>query len=332
MGVLLRFRLLRRIVTIGSVLISALLCIVCVPITLVVATIIDLLQRPRSWSWVRRVSLITASLIVEVLGLVAALVLWIVSGFGLARRSRWCWRLHARLMGLYTQTLLWLVKTHIGSEIEVHGDHLLSPGPVVIAARHTSFFDALIPAAIAQRRQHRLIPHHVLARGLVLAPNIDVVGHRFPNEFVQRERRGSATNLDRVREIGAQLQADSCAIIFPEGTFRTDARFDRALARITERDAELAERVAGLEHTLPPRPNGIFALLEGCPAADVVLCLNRGLETFNSVPTALRLVATKQPVVIEFLRFPRSSVPTDRDGFERWLVDRWFEVDRWSAG
>lgn len=332
MSKLFDYRLARRLITIPATLIGASLLIVCTPVLLIVAAVAAVASGSTQLG--RRVLLVTVALVIEVLGLIAALVLWVITGFGLATSTRWSHRLHARLMGFYTSALLGLITRFLVDGIEpVKGLDTLSPGPIVVAARHTSFFDALLPASLMQRKHHRLIPHHVLARGLILAPCIDVVGHRFTNEFVRRVRAGDnreSAQLDRIRALGSELDLDSGAVIFPEGTFRTPERFQRAIERARMRDPEQAERLSTLAHTLPPHPNGVFTLLEGSPTADLVICLNTGLESFNSAATVAALARSSRPLRVECWRFERSSIPTaDRHVFAEWFVDRWFEVDAW---
>jgi len=334
MSVLLENRFLRRIVTVPTVVVASTLSVVLAPLTFVGSLIVDLL-RSRSTIF-RKVVFFTTALVIEVLGLVVSLLLWVVTGFGLARCTRWSRAGHARLMGIYASTLLGLIAWAIGRRrLDVRGAEVLSPGPVIVAARHTSFFDALIPAALMQHKQHRLVPHHVLASELLVAPCIDIVGHRLANVFVHRSNsraRGHREQLDRIRELGTTLEANSGAVIFPEGTFRTPRRFAKAIDRARRRDPDLGDRLNELAYMLPPYPNGIYELLMGCPSADLVLCLNTGLEAFGSAAAILNLASTHQPITVECWRFERTSIPTsDQHAFEQWLVDRWFEVDAWVA-
>ena len=99
------------------------------------------------------------------------------------------------------------------------------------------------------------------------------------------------------------------------------------LAKIGARDAERAERLAGLRHLLPPRPAGARALLAGSRKADAVLAWHVGFEGLDTFAGILRTLA-KEPPTVRFAtrRVPRSDVP-EGDGFTRWLDDQWLTMD-----
>ncbi len=323
-------RLVRRLVIVPVALVAALLGVILSPLLLVAAAVADVARGRRRWPRVRLVLLIIGALIIETIGMIESLIIWIVTGFGLLGRARWRWHRQRAFMGWYTRTMFALITRVTGTKViwQDHGD--LSHGPVVLIARHTSFFDALIPATVLSQR-NKLLSHHVVTHGLRYAPCIDIVGHRFPNRFIKRDPGEGSNELEHIQAVGSVLDDRSAAIIFPEGTFRNPERFARVLRRIRRRDPELAERAQHLDHVLPPRANGTHALLRGAPEADVLVCANTGLESFGSIKSIVDHPYTDRPIVIETWRIARSEIPDDPDEFNLWLFDQYVAIDAWVS-
>jgi len=304
------------------------IAVVISPILIVVAALGDLIQRRRRMPRLRLLVLVVGALIIETVGLAVAFITWILSGFGYLGSERWRWHLYRGYMGWYTNSLLHLITRVIGTRVEWrdHGD--LSSGPVVLLARHTSFFDALIPATVLCRR-NKLLAHHVVTHGLRYSPCIDVVGHRFPNRFIRRSPGEGSSELTHIEQVGTVLDQRSAAIIFPEGTFRNDDRFERVVRRLRRRRPDLADRAMTLDHVLPPRSNGTYALVQGAPTADIVICTNTGFETFGSIASILGRPYTDKPIVVETWRIARDQIPEDAESFNDWLFDQYVSIDEW---
>lgn len=278
---------------------------------------------------VRLAALVIGALVIELIGMIASLVVWVASGFGLLGTPRWRWQLHRGLMGRYTRTMLGWIVWVVGTTLEWRDHASLSQGPVIVFARHTSFFDALIPATVLSQR-NSLLAHHVLAQGLRYSPCLDIVGHRFPNRFIRRTPGEGSSELVHLREIGALLDERSAGVIFPEGTFRNPDRFERSLTRLRQRQPELADRAESLTHVLPPRANGSYALLQGAPDADIVVCTNTGLESFGSIKDIIDAPFSDAPVIVETWRIARSDMPSDDiDTFTEWLFTTYESIDTW---
>lgn len=300
------------------------------PVLLGAALVADLLTLRRRLPRVRLLALIVGACVIESIGMVVCLGMWFATGFGLVGRKRWRWHRHRAVMGWYTNSMLGLIVAVLGTHIDWRERADLGGGPVVLLARHTSFFDALIPATLLAHR-NGLLAHHVVTQGLRYAPCIDIVGHRLPNRFISRDPGEGSAELGPIEHVGSQLDERSAAIIFPEGTFRSPSRFERAVRRIGRRDPERAARAATLEHVLPPRSNGTYALLTGAPQADVVICANTGFEPFGSIKQIVDRPYADRPIVIETWRIPRSQIPHDPDEFNDWLFEQYVEIDRWVA-
>jgi hypothetical protein len=96
---------------------------------------------------------------------------------------------------------------------------------------------------------------------------------------------------------------------------------------LAERNPDRSEKLAGLQHLLPPRPAGSAALLAGSPAADVVVAWHVGFDGFDTFSGILReLARPPMPVNFRARRFPRAAVPTD-DQYTAWLDDVWLQAD-----
>ena len=325
---LLDHRLARRVIIAPIVLITTFVGVLLSPLIVAGAALSDVIRRRSRWERTRLVMLILGALIIETLGMIMSLVLWPVTGFGFLGNERWRWHLHRRLMGWYTRGLLALITKVIGTNIIWKDNADLSDGPVVVVARHTSFFDAVIPGAVLSQR-NQLLAYHVVTHGLRYSPCIDIVGHRLPAQFIKRSPGEGSSELASIEAIGRQLDQRSGAIIFPEGTFRSSERFERVIQRIRRRKPELADRAEKLSHVLPPRANGTYALLQGAPDADVVVCTNTGLESFGSIKDIINKPYTDRPVVIETWRINRSEIPDDPDDFNEWLFDQFVVIDNW---
>jgi len=260
--------------------------------------------------------------------MVASFIPWVLTGFDRLGTERWRWHRYRSFMGWYTRAMLGLVTRVLGTSVEWHDNADLSVGPVVLVARHTSFFDALIPATLLSRR-NQLLAHHVVTQGLRYMPCIDIVGHRFPTRFIKRTPGEGSSELTHIEAIGAQLDSRSAAIIFPEGTFRSPDRFERVVRRIRRRQPDLAARAQDLRHVLPPRANGTQALLEGAPDADVVICTNTGFESFSTIKEILDQPFTDRTITVETWRIDRSEIPDDPDEFALWLFEQYVAIDDW---
>ncbi len=237
---------------------------------------------------------------------------------------------HRIMMGGYTSSLLRWVTWAFGTTVQ-WSSRDLGPGPMVVAARHTSFFDAVIPAALLTQHND-LLPAHVVTRGLRYSPCIDIVGGWIPTQFIDRTPERASAEIDGLVTFGQVANNTTATIIFPEGTFRTPERFDRAIAKLTETEPQAAVRARQLRHGLPPRPAGLWALLEGCPNADLGVITNTGLEKLATVRSIRSTGQLTSPVTISCWRIDRELIPRDFASFSSWLLDEYQVIDDWVEG
>lgn len=271
-----------------------------------------------AWSWL------------ELAGVAAAFGLW-ATGRSTDRDA------HYRLQRWWAANLMGALRRTTGLTVAVEGLDAFSPaspGPTVMLCRHCSLADSLVSAWVVTNLAGKR-PRYVLKRELLADPCLDVVGHRLPNHFLDRDAADSAGELASLRDLTADLGPDDVAIIFPEGTRATDDKRVRALARIAERDPARAERLASLTHLLPPRPAGTAALLAGAPDADVVVAWHTGFEGFDTFGRILRQLARQAPRIrFAAIRIPRRDVPPaegpagNADALTAWLDRQWLLADQ----
>ena len=151
------------------------------------------------------------------------------------------------MMGLRTHALvsLWLLRTIVGTRIEVRGRDKLPKPPYLVASKHQSAWDtfALIPIFTD--------PALVMKVELTHIPFYGWFSRKFEHVFVQRER-GPAALRQLVRDARDRASAKREVLIFPEGT----------------------RRLPGAEPDYKP---GAVALYEGLGLPCVPVALNSGL-------------------------------------------------------
>ncbi len=320
----------RRIILAPAALLAAAIGVVASPLIVVVTVGRDLILRRKRMPTLRLAALVVGALVIETFGIALSFITWIFTGLGWLGSDRWRWHLHRAHMGWYTRAMLTLITRVLGTKVTWRDHADLSSGPVVMIARHTSFFDAVIPATVLSQR-NQLLSHHIVTHGLRYSPCIDIVGHRFPNRFIRRTPGEGSAELGPIRDIGGLLDDRSAAIIFPEGTFRTPERFERAVRRIGRLQPELAARARELDHVLPPHANGTFALLQGAPTADLVVCTNTGFESFGSITDIVTRPFSDRPIIVETWLIARADIPDDANAFSDWLFDQYVMIDEWVS-
>ena len=310
-----------------SIVVAVVATVLLVP-ALVVAALVDVLRwlvRRRPWMATRMVLFGWVYVANANIGLVLLSGAWILAGFGASRR---------RLQSSAYWIQLWWARNLFGAfrrifrvAIDVEGDEVATPGPIVLLLRHASIADVLLPNVLVTRR-HGLLLRYVLKRELLVDPSLDVAGNRMPNHFVDRDG-DTAAEVARVAALTEDLGPDDGVIIYPEGTRFTEAKQARVLERLRSRGSQLAARAARLRHVLPPRLGGPLVLLDA--GVDVVVMAHTGLEPLGRVKDAWRGDIVGSTVSVGMWRVPASEVPGDRVGRVRFLFEQWERVDAWIA-
>jgi 1-acyl-sn-glycerol-3-phosphate acyltransferase len=316
---------LRRPLSLTIVTVVLLVGLVLSPIVLPVLFLVDLgtrtsLRRCRMWSLV--ISVLAVELMAAISGIV--LLLWHIGRLDdppaqtrLHRLELWWAGRHAAGFRLFA-----------GLRWDVENPEELEHGNAIVLARHASHADALLPLILfGTMGGHRLL--YTLKEELQWAPAMDIVGNRIPNVFVNRTPGPDSPLAARIEQLAHEIDEHHVAVIFPEGTFFTPERLDRAATRIAEIRPDLEARARSLVHLLPPRPAGTISLLRGAPEADLILVAHVGMEAFGDLAAIRHNLPLAEPVQVRLWRISRTNVPTDEDEFGAWLLDRWIDVDRW---
>ena len=315
----------RRLRSIPTVAAGAVGLTLLAPLWVVISAVFDLVTGARRLPTTRLLAFATAWCWLEVAGVTWAAALWVTG-----QRSNL--RAHYALQRWWVTTLIGALRTTTGIRVAAHGAERLAPGPTILLARHASLADSLISAWVVTV-QAQLRPHYVLKRELLMVPNLDVVGNRLPNCFIDRDGPDAADSVAALTATAARLGTADVMVIFPEGTRSSPDKRQRALDRIADRDPQRAQRLGGLTHLLPPRPGGTLALLRGAPQAAVAVAWHTGLDgldTFRGMRRALRHSAPEVRFGIERVDRPTLPGPAGdvSPDVERWLDEQWLALDR----
>ncbi|MEQ8841531.1 MAG: lysophospholipid acyltransferase family protein [Acidimicrobiales bacterium] len=316
---------IRRPISISVLSLTFFVVLALTPVVLALLAVVDIVTRSRFRR--ARIWLITlAVLFNEGLGTWLALAM-IVAHLGRLDGSRSQERFH-RLMVWWGGRHLAYLRRLAGVRWFVENPEEAVEANAIVLARHASHPDAILPILLFGIEGG----HHVrytLKDDLQWSPAMDIVGNLLPHVFVDRSPGADSPLWDRIRELATGVDDHTVTVIFPEGTFFTPARLDRAATRIARTRPDLEEAARSLRHLLPPRPAGTHALLEGAPDADLVLVAHEGMESFGDLATIRANLPLTDPVRVRLWRIARADVPDDQDDFITWLLDRWLDMDRW---
>lgn len=298
----------------------ALTLAVSLPLWVPLAVLADTLRRRWRMPVLRLLTFALCWAWLESIAMVACALTWIAG----QRNNR---RVHYRLQAWWASALMNVLQATTGITVLTKLDGL-APGPAVMICRHASLADSLTSAwAIISGAGLR--PRYVLKRELLADPCLDVVGQRLPNHFLDRGAVDSAPELAALSRLTEGMDERDVSVIFPEGTRASPAKRERAVAAIARTDPERAQRLAALQHMLPPRPAGTLAMLQGAPQADLVVGWHSGFDGLDTFGGILRHLAHRPPPVrFAVRRIPRHEVPTDPDELTDWLDHVWLTADR----
>jgi len=317
----------RRAVTVPAVYGAFALVAALLPLVLPIALVYDILGRTRFIA-ARSLLLLTWFLTCEVWGLAAAGLLFLgqatIARGDRARADRWFYALEP----LWAGALFRGAQRIFGFRVVVDPESDTEMGPLIVFARHTSMGDVLLPLLLLGRRGLRM--RYVMKAELLFDPCLDIVGHRVPNTFVQRNSGDAAPEIAAVVRLVDGISTRDAVVIFPEGTRFSPDKRDRVLARIEASGNQEALRQArALRHILPPRPGGALGLLEANPGADVLFFAHSG---FDGIATVFDLWAGRlvgATIRVFAWRVPFAEIPKDREGRLAWLAENWQRLDTW---
>ena len=309
----------RRSLSIPGLVLATVTITLAIPFWLPIAAVADLVRGRFRLPVVRLLAFAVLWCWIESIGVLRSFVLW-ATGRAADHDE------HYRLLGWWAGVLMAALQRTTGLRAHIEGLEALTDGNAIVLCRHASLGDSLLSGwALASEAEVR--PRYVLKRELLVDPCLDIVGLRVPNHFLDREPDDGAGELAALERLADGIGPGVVGVIFAEGTRSNDAKRERALGRIGERDPDRAARLAGLRYLLPPRPAGSMAMLSGAPDADVVLAWHTGFDGFDSFGGMIRqLAGPRTPVRFVARRVPRAEVPSG-DAFRTWLDTQWLAMD-----
>jgi 1-acyl-sn-glycerol-3-phosphate acyltransferase len=306
------------------------------PVLIVVAVIVSV-WLPGRWYALRLLGFALVYLAAEVVGLLVAAVLWVLSGLGrLAHRPAYR-RAHYTVLRVLLDVLMRVAQRLFTLRLVTDGTSWSplddgvpgSTNAMLVLSRHAGPGDSFLLVHTLMNRDHLRQPRIVLKDLLQLDPLIDVYLNRLPNSFVAGSGASSVTAIaDLARDLGDQ----DALLIFPEGANFTPKRRFRAIQRLRERKlAAAVSRAETMRHVLPPRPAGVRAALRAAPHADVVFVAHTGLEHLSTVRDIWRGLPTDKTLHLRWWFVPADEIPRDEAEQTDWLYKWWETIDGWIA-
>ncbi len=309
----------RRPITGLGVFLIAIVLTVTLPLWVVVTMMVDAVRGRVRFPISRLIAFATCWAWLETVGLVVALFLFF-TGRGRSMPA------HYALQTWWCRSLIQALGFTVGLQISVEGAENVGTGPFVAFCRHASLADSIMSSWVVASHVG-LRPRFVLKKELKMDPCLDILGHRLPNYFVDRESSDIAGELQGIEQMAAGLGVKDCAVIFPEGSRASAKKRVRALERLRERSPQRAETLAGLKYLIPPKPAGANALLSAVPEANVLTMWHSGfdgLDTFSGILSHLGRAKANVHVHVE--EISRTSIPSG-EAFVSWLDAKWVEMD-----
>lgn len=314
-----KFSWVRRPITGLGVLLIAIVLTATLPLWVVVTMVVDAVRGRWRFPISRLIGFATCWAWLETSGLVVALFLFF-TGRGRSVSA------HYALQTWWCRSLIQALGFTVGLQISVEGAENVGAGPFVAFCRHASLADSIMSSWVVASHVG-LRPRFVLKKELKMDPCLDILGHRLPNYFVDRESSDIAGELQGIEQMAAGLGVKDCAVIFPEGSRASAKKRVRALERLRERSPQRAETLSGLKYLIPPKPAGANALLSAVPEANVLTMWHSGfdgLDTFSGILSHLGRAKAKVHVRVE--EVSRASIPSG-EAFVSWLDAKWVEMD-----
>ncbi len=322
-------RILRRLVLAPLVIVMTLFMLVTLPFWLVVTAAASLRLPPPQRRGPRFVWFGIVWLTLESAVLIACLWLWVAGG---ARRQE----RHYALIGwflakVYAAAVRIFRLTLDIEEPEPTAEERAArlTRPVIVLSRHAGPGDSFLLIHHLLARYHRR-PRIVMKAALQYDPSLDVVINRLPNAFVPRSSAEQSRVVEEIRRLAGTMGDEDALVIFPEGGNFTPRRRRLAIRRLEEKGlGAQADRARGMDHLLPPRPNGAIAAIEARPGADVIFVAHTGLDDLITLGDVWRKLPLRAHITAKWWRVPAAEVPGAREARIGWLYDHWEQIDAW---
>ena len=215
--------------------------------------------------------------------------------------------------------------------LKVENIGALSPGPIILLARHSSTADTVLNAVLVAKNLNILL-RYVLKKELLWDPCLDVVGNRLPNVFIDRSGHQTEKELHAIGKLTLNLTPSDGIFIYPEGTRFDNEKLKRSVQRLKESGNDrLYEKTKQMKFVLPPRSGGITTIMKNANDVDFVFCTHTGLEGASNFSRFFNGELIGKTIHVKYWRVPSHKIPKDPDLFMEWLFDQWLAVDHWVA-
>ena len=312
----------RRTMTVSAYTVMWVLTTVLAPLWIPVAFVIGLVRR-RSFVVLRLLGFLWVFLTIELIGLIAAGSIYLVTPRNRERREA----LFFELECWWGTSLFRSLSFFLSLSTSVEGAEHILPGHVLVFIRHASIIDTALPVAFLSTPKGLRL-RYVFKRELMVDPCIDVAGHASPNYFI--DRAGTPQEeLAGIRKLADDL-GDQGVLLYPEGTRFTPRKKKIALDRLAKSHPDLVPLASSFRHCLPPKPGGALTLLDAAPDADVLFVAHRGLEGLAEVTDLLSGEVVGKEVQVRLWRVPAQQIP-EGDARLPWLFRQWKRVDDFVA-
>lgn len=323
-------RIVRRLVLAPLAFALCVVFLVASPLLLVSAAIADLFL-PGNWRTLRLTAFVLAYMLAEVFALIAMLLLWIASGFGLFLRSPMMQDLHYGFMRGWLIAINQCAKWFFHLRVRIEDRPVPRAGPILVFSRHAGPGNSLllIGTIMVGYRRH---PRIVMLAKLQWEPLFDIMLNRLPNRFITHDPQRRHLYLEAITGLATGLGDMDAFVLFPEGKDFTPRVRARAIEYLRRKGHDrAAERAEAMKHVLPPRHNGVMAAMAGAPTADSVLVAHSVLEDVGTFKELWSRVPLAYPVVARYWRIAPADVPQGEEAVIEWLYGWWEQIDRWIA-
>jgi 1-acyl-sn-glycerol-3-phosphate acyltransferase len=322
----------------GLLLIGALIVAVVLLPVLVVASVVASVFLPGRWRALRLLAFALVYAALQMVGQVAAAVLWVRSGFGRRLHTPSARAAHYTVLRLLLDVLMRVARRLFALRLVTDGESWSplddgvpgSTNAMVVLSRHAGPGDSLLLVHTLMDRDHLRRPRIVLKDLLQLDPLIDVYLNRLPNHFVAAGPGAGDRSAEAIADLAGDLGEEDALLIFPEGANFTPTRRLRAIERLRDRGLlHAVRRAEAMQHVLPPRPAGVSAALRAAPHADVVFVAHTGLEHLDTVRDVWRSLPMDKTLHLRWWFVPATDVPRDETDQQEWLYHWWETIDAW---
>jgi 1-acyl-sn-glycerol-3-phosphate acyltransferase len=339
MNVLLRWALLRRLLTIPAVIVAFGIVTTTMPVLTVAAVALSPLL-PGRWRALRFAWFALLWLGLEVTALIALGWLWLMYGAGRRLDTPAGVDAHYRLLGVLLGWLCCGAERLFAVRVRLEDAALptspespalapAEPRPLLVLSRHAGPGDSFLLVHELVTAYHRQ-PRIVLKDALQLDPVIDVLVNRLPSRFISPESGAGNDVAATIGTLAEGMDSNDVLLLFPEGGNFTERRRQRSIAKLQARGwAVHAALAARMRHLVAPRPGGVLAALDAAPHADVVFVAHTGLEQLDSVFDLWCGLPMDREIRARFWTVTAHDVPTGRNERIAWLYGWWARIDAW---